>query len=547
MAFLAAMAMIPAVGATLDVFAADPAAATGTTATTSTTTPPPTVPGLGSTTTTTPTTVPSGSGSGGSGGSGTSSTTAPSQSGSGGVPNVPTGGPPTTAAPKGTPPPPPPDPTPILTAVDADVTQITAIGEYPQAVNDVTNMQQGVTAAVATLQSAQAVVTSAQQAQAGASARVDTASQRLAHLAIAAYMGLGYATPQGGPQGIGSEQVATVNTPAGLTGALAGDAQEMLRLVVEHVRKDVSRTRRSLDKAKEVTDRARDGVTRAEKGVATAQSALQTSQAALAVVTKAATVPGAAAEIGLLGLPGGGANPTGASAPGPNTTGASAAGAISAGHPLPGAVDAAASKPVPPQSPSIIGAPLLTAGDLAAWYASTGHTANTTVPIAQLATDYQTAGAATGVRFDVAFAQSIIETGYFSFPAGGQLTSQDNNFAGIGACDSCSHGWHFPDAQTGVSAQLQLLEAYASKQPVPTPLIGKVGVGGCCADWMALAGKWASSTVYGISIMTIYQQMLAWVIPQRLTAAGLTAPAAPAVGLGPSLAQLPNSSTTKTS
>jgi hypothetical protein len=56
---------------------------------------------------------------------------------------------------------------------------------------------------------------------------------------------------------------------------------------------------------------------------------------------------------------------------------------------------------------------------------------------------------------------------------------------------------------------------------------------------MALAGKWATSTVYGISIMTVYQQMLAWAIPQRLTAAGLTAPVAPAVSVGPSLAALP--------
>ena len=41
----------------------------------------------------------------------------------------------------------------------------------------------------------------------------------------------------------------------------------------------------------------------------------------------------------------------------------------------------------------------------------------------------------------VAFAQSILETGYFSFPGGGQLVPSDNNFAGIGACDSCAAGW----------------------------------------------------------------------------------------------------------
>jgi len=497
--------------------------------TTATTTPPPTLPGVGSTTTTTPpTTAPPGSG----GGSGPT-TTSPSGSG-GGVPNVPTGGPPTTAPPKpGTPPPPPPSPDPILTAVDADMTQLTAISEYPQAVNDVTAKQQAVTAAVAGLQSAQSVLTSAQTAQASASRRVETANQRLEHLAIAAYIGLGYATPAAGPQGVGASGIGTVDTPGGLTGTDASDAQEMLRLVAQRIRSEVTHTHRALDQAKQATQQATNGVNQAQANVATAQTALQDSQAALAVLTKAATVPGVAAQIGLLGLPSvdGTAPPGGAAS--------QTAAAKPAGQPLPGAVDAAASQPAQPLSPSILGPSLLTGDDLAAWFASTGHTANTTVPMPQLATDYQTAGAATGVRFDVAFAQSVVETGYFSFPAGGQLTPADNNFAGIGACDSCAHGWHFPDAQTGVSAQLQLLEAYASPQPVATPLIGSVGVGGCCRDWMALAGKWATSTVYGISIMTIYQQMLAWAIPQHLLAAGLTAPAAPAVAVGPSLAQLP--------
>ena len=495
-----------------------------------TTPPPPTLPGVGSTTTTAPpptTAPPGGSGSG----SGSSSTTAPSGS-NGGVPNVPTGGPPTTAPAKPTP---PPSPDPILTAVDADMTQLTAIGEYPQAVADVNTKQQAVTTAVASLQSAQAVLASAQKAELFQSQRVETASQRLEHLAIAAYVGIGYATPAAGPQGLGVA-VSTVNTPGGLTGTDASDAQEMLTLVAQHVRKEVAQTRHAFDKAKQATQQATDGVSQAESSVSAAQAALQISQASLAVLTKAATVPGIAAQVGLLGLPSiDGSAPAAAPAGSPPSGSQTAA-----GHPMSGAVYAAATKPAP-LAPSILGQSLLNAGDLAAWFASTGHKANTTVPIDQLAADYQTAAAATGVRFDVAFAQSIVETGFFSFPAGGQLTPADNNFAGIGACDSCSHGWRFPDAQTGVSAQLQLLEAYASPKPVPTPLIGSVGVGGCCPNWMALAGKWATSTVYGISIMTIYQQMLAWAIPQHLTAAGLTAPGAPQVGVGPTLAPLPNS------
>jgi hypothetical protein len=190
-------------------------------------------------------------------------------------------------------------------------------------------------------------------------------------------------------------------------------------------------------------------------------------------------------------------------------------------------------------SPTILGPPVLSGTELAEWFASTGKHANITVSMAELAQDYASAGQLTAVRDDLAFAQSIIETGFFAFPAGGQLTPQDNNFAGIGACDSCAHGWSFADARTGVTAQLELLDAYASPTPVPTPLIGPVGVGGCCPTWMALAGKWASSLVYGISIMTIYHHMLAWVIPQRLVAAGLLARTAPAPAKGPTRATLP--------
>ena len=109
-------------------------------------------------------------------------------------------------------------------------------------------------------------------------------------------------------------------------------------------------------------------------------------------------------------------------------------------------------------------------------------------------------------------------------PPYGQLTPKDNNFAGIGACDSCAHGWSFPTAQTGVRAQLELLEAYASPSRWPTPLLGPVGVGRCCPTWMALAGKWASSLVYGISIMTIYNQMLDLADPAAAGAAGLLGP-----------------------
>jgi len=171
--------------------------------------------------------------------------------------------------------------------------------------------------------------------------------------------------------------------------------------------------------------------------------------------------------------------------------------------------------------PTITGPSALSAGELAGWFATKGYAANTTVPMPELASLYIAVGTTETLRGDIAFAQSIIETGYFTFPGGGQLLGTDNNFAGIGACDTCAHGWRFPDAKTGVAAQLQLLHAYQSTKRIPTPLVGKVGVAGCCATWLSLGRVWASAPDYGYAILTIYKQMLDWAVPQRLAAAGI--------------------------
>ena len=437
---------------------------------------------------------------------GTTTTTKPTPP-SPGVPTVPVGGPPTTTIPakSGAPAPPPPNPVPILTAVQSDLSQLQAISDYKTAQAWIASSQEGVSLAGADLQGARAVLTNALDAQNTAANRADGASAQLRQLAIAAYIGLG-----------------TVSTPGGLTGLDETDAQEMIRVIGENARTDVHNTDMQLDLAQKRTADADLGVEAAQGRVARAKAALLSSRHDLKLAIEAATTPGLASTIDLLGFPGAAPGTPAASStttPVPTTTVKVPATQLS------GAVDAAVTAPAP-TSPKILGSSVLSGAELAAWYATTGHKPNITVTMGQLADDYQAAGKATGVRYDLAFAQSIVETGYFSFPAYGQLTSKDNNFAGIGACDSCATGWSFPNAQTGVSAQLELLEAYASTKAVSTPLLrGPIGVGGCCQTWTALAGKWASSVVYGISIMTVYDQMLTWVIPRRLVAAGLVKPA----------------------
>jgi len=174
--------------------------------------------------------------------------------------------------------------------------------------------------------------------------------------------------------------------------------------------------------------------------------------------------------------------------------------------------------------PSILGPSLLNAGEIEGWFASTGAVANTTVPIGTLVKYYLKAGRLTGVRPDIAFAQSVVETGYFSFPSRGQDLASYNNFAGIGACDSCKHGWKFPSAYSGVLTQETLLNQYATPPPLygpPGGLVAGLGIAGCCRTWMALSGVWASNPNYGYIILSVYKEMVDWALEHELEKTGL--------------------------
>jgi hypothetical protein len=406
-----------------------------------------------------------------------------------------------------------------LTAVQANLDQLSAISDYKPAKADVVASQKVVTFASLRLAAVQHVLTAAAHDLDGAQAQVSLSKRQLANLAIAAYVGLGYPGVGAQSPSVGAQGPGTVGAAAGLTGVQAVDAQEMLQVVGQKAKRDVVDAQHQLGRAKKVAAGDQKVVDRARAAVGAAAADLATAQQNLKLVAEAATNPGAAESTLLPNFSGKGNGQNG------STTSTSVASlAVAAAN----VVNAAVTLPAP-TSPSILGQSVLTGQDLAAWYKSTAHKPNITVSIDQLAADYQYWGdkSRTGVRYDVAFAQSIVETGFFSFPSYGQLTPKDNNFAGIGACDSCSHGWGFHDAKTGVGAQLELLYEYATTKPLPKGLpnaIGASGIGGCCSTWMALAGRWASSIVYGISIMTVYNQMLSWVIPRRLQQAGLMAP-----------------------
>jgi flagellum-specific peptidoglycan hydrolase FlgJ len=171
-------------------------------------------------------------------------------------------------------------------------------------------------------------------------------------------------------------------------------------------------------------------------------------------------------------------------------------------------------------SVSLLGGSALTAAQMAAWYHWTGYADVTSAPIEQLAAWYIQAGNQLGVRGDVAFAQSILETGGYSSPDAVDL----NNYAGIGHCDSCASGWQFPSPNDGVIGHIQLLRIFAttalpppgSPHPVlPSLTISSQREAGCCPSVESLTGVWATDPTYGTQILGIYQQMLGYALAQR--------------------------------
>lgn len=134
------------------------------------------------------------------------------------------------------------------------------------------------------------------------------------------------------------------------------------------------------------------------------------------------------------------------------------------------------------------------------------------VPLMMLAHQFLEEGAIEGIRGDIAFCQSIKETGWFRF--GGQVLPEQNNFAGIGATNNSPVGkgaW-FETARLGVRAQIQHLKAYANDAALVNPCIdprfGLVTRGAADNQWTGLNGRWAvPGKGYGESILTLWEEM----------------------------------------
>ena len=193
--------------------------------------------------------------------------------------------------------------------------------------------------------------------------------------------------------------------------------------------------------------------------------------------------------------------------------------------------------PPPPSdgSPGSAGVPVmgqsrLTADQLVAYYQkrsglpyrATGAT------LQQLAAMFVTEGNRYNVRGDIAFAQSIVETAWFNYPDYGMVRPFNNNFSGIGACDSCGNGFQFSSALNGVRAQLQLLRNYADSTSrttnIPDPPVPELWgsspstaaynfdhyfAKGDAPLWNNMGnGNWATAPNYANVVLGVYNQML---------------------------------------
>lgn len=153
----------------------------------------------------------------------------------------------------------------------------------------------------------------------------------------------------------------------------------------------------------------------------------------------------------------------------------------------------------------IIGAPRITAEQMERFV----HSINPSAPyLAQIFLDE---GRKEGIRGDIAFAQSLRETGYFRF--GNMVLAEQNNFAGLGATNATPKGkgaW-FATPEEGVRAQIQHLKAYANSSSLRNPLVDPrfhLVKRGSAPYWEDLNGRWAvPGKTYGQDILKMYNKI----------------------------------------
>lgn len=129
---------------------------------------------------------------------------------------------------------------------------------------------------------------------------------------------------------------------------------------------------------------------------------------------------------------------------------------------------------------------------------------------------YISEGNAEGIRGDIAFSQSCVETGNFTF-AGSAVTLDQNNFCGMGVTAKGMKGNSFSTPQLGIRAQIQHLKAYATADPLANSCIDTrfKYVPRKSAEFVEWLGQkenpdgkgWAAGANYGKKILDILKKI----------------------------------------
>lgn len=163
---------------------------------------------------------------------------------------------------------------------------------------------------------------------------------------------------------------------------------------------------------------------------------------------------------------------------------------------------------------SIVGTPLASQEQCVRYLLRRNPAPNISVSPEELVSYYYEEGRREGIRPDVAFAQALKETGFFSY--GGTVTPDQNNYCGLGTTSETVKGAYFPSSKMGVRAHIQHLLAYASTrrpvEPVVDPrytLVRSTYGSQTLGNWQDLNGRWAvPGHSYGQSIMSMFRAML---------------------------------------
>ena len=128
---------------------------------------------------------------------------------------------------------------------------------------------------------------------------------------------------------------------------------------------------------------------------------------------------------------------------------------------------------------------------------------------------YEEEAKAEGVRPEVAFVQTMKETGFLQY--GGDASIEQFNFAGLGTTGGGVPGNSYPDVRTGVRAQIQHLKAYATEEPLIQPCVddryeyvqkGSAPYVQCLGQKENPKGAgWATAENYGYSIVEMISHL----------------------------------------